>query len=148
MRLFILSTIGQRVTDARKAKGLSQKELAELIGTTQQTITNIETKSPDSRYYLKISEVLDVSYEWIVKGEKKAPGLNSTDDIESYIAMAEDAFMQAINSYKAISLQRGDNIASVDFELMNDAFMIALRGKITGDYVTASLNARDLKRKA
>ena len=35
-------TIGERITELRKSKELSQEELAEAVGTTRQTITSIE----------------------------------------------------------------------------------------------------------
>lgn len=148
MRLFILSTIGKRVAEARREKGLSQKELADEIGTTQQTITNIETKSPASRFYLKISEVLGVSYEWIVKGEAEQAPVDKNKLDDYYIRLSEEAFEQAVTSYKAVCLGRGDSIDNIDFELMKNAFSISMRGKVTGDYVTASLSSQGLKKKA
>lgn len=148
MRLFILSTIGRRVAEARRERGLSQKELADEIGTTQQTITNIETKSPSSRYYLKISEVLGVPYHWLMKGEADQNPVDKGKLEEYYIRLSEEALDQAITSYKAVCLGRGDSIDSVDFELMKSAFKISMRGKVTGDYVTASLSAQGLKKKA
>lgn len=148
MRLFILSTPGRRVAELRREKNLSQKDLADMIGTTQQTITNIETKSPQSRYYLAISEVLDVPYEWIMKGEKTAKPKSGDKGEEYYIRVSEEAFDQAITSFKALSLQRGDDVSGVDFDLLKSAFKISMRGKVTGDYVTASLAAQSLKKKA
>jgi transcriptional regulator with XRE-family HTH domain len=148
MRLFILSTPGRRVAELRREKNLSQKDLAEMVKTTQQTIANIESKSPQSRYYFSISEVLDVPYEWIMKGEKNHPAPTSGNGDEYYIRVSEEAFEQAVTSFKALSLQRGDDVAGVDFSLLKSAFKIAVRGKITGDYVTASLTAQSLKKKA
>lgn len=48
----------------RLSKGLTQKELAEIVGTTQTTITNIEkgiTKSPSFDIALKIADALGES---------------------------------------------------------------------------------------
>lgn len=148
MRLFILSTPGRRIAEARREKGMSQAELADLVNTTQQTIGNIETKSPSSRYYLPISEALGVSYEWILKGDTSITPKQTGADPEYYIKLSEEAFDQAITSFKALSLQRGDDIGSVDFNLLKSAFSISIRGKVTGDYVTASLSAQALKKKA
>lgn len=148
MRLFILSTPGRRVAEVRKERGLSQKDLADKIGTTQQTITNIETKSPSSRYYIAISEVLNVPYEWIMKGETTITPKNKDKGDEYYIRVSEEAFDQAVTSFKALSLQRGDDLSGIDFDLLKSAFSISVRGKLTGDYITASLAAQALKKKA
>ena len=55
-------TIGERIKQARKAKGLKQKELAEKIGMTPQSICRYEAdgRRPKADAMLKIAEVLGV----------------------------------------------------------------------------------------
>ena len=55
-------TIGERIKQARKAKGLKRRELAEKIGTTPQTICRYEAdgRRPKVDAILKIAEVLGV----------------------------------------------------------------------------------------
>ena len=55
-------TIGERIKQARKAKGIKRKELAEKIGTTPQTICRYEAdgRRPKVDAMLKIAEVLGV----------------------------------------------------------------------------------------
>lgn len=143
-----MSTPGRRIAESRREKGLSQSELADMVNTTQQTIGNIEKNSPSSKYYLPISEALGVPYEWIVKGETSITPKQDGKDAEFYIRISEEAFDQAITSFKALSMQRGDDVACFDFDLLKSAFKISMRGKVTGDYVTASLAGQALKRKA
>lgn len=57
-----------RLTEARKAKGLSQKELADLIGVTQTTMSHWEKANelPASAIpFLKMSMALDVPLDWL-----------------------------------------------------------------------------------
>jgi len=55
-------TIGERIKEARKAKGLKRKELAEKIGTTPQTICRYEAdgRRPKVDAMLKIAEALNI----------------------------------------------------------------------------------------
>ena len=57
-----------RLTEARKAKGLSQRELAEMIGVTQTTLSHWEggDELPASAIpFLKMSLALDVPLDWL-----------------------------------------------------------------------------------
>lgn len=63
-------TVGQRLREARKEKGLTQQELAE---EAEVLITNIShwerDKNEPSLYNIwKICEVLEVSIDWIAEG--------------------------------------------------------------------------------
>ena len=55
-------TIGERIKQARKAKGMKRKELAEKIGTTPQTICRYEAdgRRPKVDAMLKIAEALNI----------------------------------------------------------------------------------------
>ncbi|WP_274570650.1 helix-turn-helix transcriptional regulator [Neisseria leonii] len=51
-----------KLTDARKRKGLTQKELAELVGCTQTNISHIELgrQVPSRELGKKLAEVLEM----------------------------------------------------------------------------------------
>ena len=55
-------TIGERIKQARKAKGLKRRELAEKIGTTPQTICRYEAdgRRPKVDAMLKIAEAVNI----------------------------------------------------------------------------------------
>jgi transcriptional regulator with XRE-family HTH domain len=58
---WFFARIAEQVTDQRKARGLSQKELAELTGTTQSAIARLESggRPPRIDTLLRIAEALD-----------------------------------------------------------------------------------------
>lgn len=65
------------IRDARKAKGLTMKELGERIGCTEAAVSNYErgTRQPDFETLLKISEALDTTIDYLARGcqdEKKS----------------------------------------------------------------------------
>lgn len=64
-------TIGKRIVEARRKKGLKQIELARLLNIKQQTIHSIESgqvKQP--RQIKRIAELLNVSIEWLLFGSE------------------------------------------------------------------------------
>lgn len=58
---WFFARIADQVTEQRKARGLSQKELAELTGTTQSSIARLESggRPPRIDTLLRIAEALD-----------------------------------------------------------------------------------------
>lgn len=72
----VLQTLGQRIVAARLAQKpgrLSQRRLAELIGMSAKSLNQIErgeTVDPRSSVVCALSEVLGVSTDWLLKGDK------------------------------------------------------------------------------
>ncbi len=65
------NTISQRVKQRRTEIGLTQSEVAELAGITQQSFQQIEageTKRP--RHLLEIAQALKCSAGWLVFGDE------------------------------------------------------------------------------
>jgi transcriptional regulator with XRE-family HTH domain len=58
---WFFARIAEQVVDQRKARGLSQKELAELTGTTQSAIARLESggRPPRIDTLLRVAEALD-----------------------------------------------------------------------------------------
>ena len=71
-RLRPMKTIGERIRDRRKEKGLRQSDLAESAGIDQSTISDIEKHNADfsARNLMKIAEALEVTPEWVMRGTK------------------------------------------------------------------------------
>lgn len=66
MNLKSIPTLADRLKYIRKMKDLSQIELAELAGTTQQAIQQAESgKAQNPRYLHKIALELGIPYEWL-----------------------------------------------------------------------------------
>lgn len=65
-------TLGQRIKELRKRKGISQEKLAELVGLEPPSICNIETgrNYPTFQNLEKIIDVLDVNFLDVFKFEQ------------------------------------------------------------------------------
>ncbi len=59
-----MMTIGEQIQTFRRAKGLTQQSLADLLGVTRSTVSNYEAgrRMPDGEMLLKISEVLECRF--------------------------------------------------------------------------------------
>ena len=59
---------GQRIKEERQIKGLSQKQLAELISTTQSTIGKYEREElqPNVEIIAKLCKIFDVSADYLL----------------------------------------------------------------------------------
>lgn len=70
---------GEILTSLRKAKGLSQEQLAETLNIARQTISKWELNqsTPDMNYIAKLSEFFNVSTDYLIKGEKEEMVLES-----------------------------------------------------------------------
>jgi transcriptional regulator with XRE-family HTH domain len=147
MRLFIVSTIGSRVREARIRAEMNQTELGEASGISQQMITKIEADGVKKPSGLEeIANALGVSYSYLKTGVVN-PVIDSTaTDAESYILTAKDALAESLNSMCAINIQNGVDKDKLDKALLGRAFEISLRGKLSGDYLTAALGMGGLKK--
>lgn len=63
--------IGARIKKARKLRGMSQDELAELVGVSQPSVSEWErgVSNPTMDSLGMVAKVLRVSLEWLGKGE-------------------------------------------------------------------------------
>lgn len=66
-------TLGQRLYEMRKAKGLSQEQTAEILGVTRQTISKWESDqtTPDFDKILPLCDLYNISSDELLKGETK-----------------------------------------------------------------------------
>ncbi|MCM1114505.1 MAG: helix-turn-helix domain-containing protein [Clostridium sp.] len=65
-------TLGNRLYEMRKSKGLSQEKAAEILGVTRQTISKWETNqsTPDFDKILPLCDLYEISTDELVKGIK------------------------------------------------------------------------------
>jgi transcriptional regulator with XRE-family HTH domain len=63
-----IELFGENLEKIRKLKGITQKELAEKIGTTQRVISHYESKvkSPPLKYIILIADALQVSVDTLL----------------------------------------------------------------------------------
>ena len=64
-------TLGERIRDERKKRGLSQEEQAEILNVSRQAITKRETDRgiPDIANLIRISEEFEISLDELIKGD-------------------------------------------------------------------------------
>lgn len=73
-RLAGMSTLKDRIKQAREFAGLKQKELAERVGVSQPVISQLERgESLKSVHLIKIAEVCGVSAAWLSSGKGRGP---------------------------------------------------------------------------
>lgn len=66
-------TLGQRILELRKSKGLSQEEVAEKLDVTRQTVSKWETdqSTPDYDKIIPICELFEITSDELLTGNKK-----------------------------------------------------------------------------
>lgn len=75
-------TIGQRIMNYRKAKNLSQEEVAEKLNVTRQTISKWETNlsTPDFDKIIPLCELFEISSEELLRGKVETKTENISDN--------------------------------------------------------------------
>lgn len=65
-------SIGERIADLRKARNLSQGQLADALDISRQAVSKWENDqaSPDTLKLVKLAEVLDTEVEYLATGRK------------------------------------------------------------------------------
>lgn len=80
-----MSIIGNKISERRKAKGLTQEELAELSKVNLRTIQRIENdeNEPRGKTLILICEVLDINLEDLLNSKKQIE--NNINQLHGYI---------------------------------------------------------------
>ncbi len=65
-------SIGERITSLRQAQGLSQGDLANILGISRQAVSKWENDQscPDTLKLIKLADVLDTEVEYLATGRK------------------------------------------------------------------------------
>ena len=76
-------SLGERITELRKAQNLGQTELAQAMGVTRQAVSKWESDKtcPDTLKLIQLSEVLNTEVEYLATGRKpvyQSPPINVT----------------------------------------------------------------------
>lgn len=68
-------SIGQRITELRKEKNISQNQLAKALAVSRQAVSKWENdqSSPDSLKMIKLAEFLDTDVEYLTTGRAVVP---------------------------------------------------------------------------
>jgi transcriptional regulator with XRE-family HTH domain len=86
---------GDRVQAARKTAGLSQTDLAALIGLTRSSVANIEAgrQASSAEGAVAIANALGVGVQWLLTGDSKIAPLR--DPIDRHVVRDLDAVLGA-----------------------------------------------------
>jgi len=65
-------SLGERITELRKASGMSQYDLAKAIEVSRQAVSKWESdqSSPDARNLVRLTEILDTDLEYLTTGRR------------------------------------------------------------------------------
>lgn len=79
-----MDTLGQRIIELRKKKGLSQTDLAKIVGLSYAQIGRYETKGtqPPAEALKKIADALDTTVDYLVYGDTEEKAKASLKDSE------------------------------------------------------------------
>ena len=74
-------TLGEKITEARKKKGMSQIDLADAMSVSRQSVSKWETgeSNPEISKLSQLAEVLDVSLDWLLSNDEDNTQKNSYD---------------------------------------------------------------------
>jgi transcriptional regulator with XRE-family HTH domain len=88
----IAMTLGHKIKDFRKAKQITQEELAKMFGVDRSTVGKWESDSskPDIEVLMKLSEIFDVSTDYLLgkvdysKLDVKYDSLRVAEEVKAY----------------------------------------------------------------
>ena len=65
-------SLGERITELRKASGMSQLELSRQMAVSRQAVSKWESdqSSPDASNLIRLSEILDTDIEYLTTGRR------------------------------------------------------------------------------
>ncbi|MCD7840150.1 MAG: helix-turn-helix domain-containing protein, partial [Erysipelotrichaceae bacterium] len=73
--------LADRIQALRKAKGISQEELADKIGVSRQAVSKWESEqsSPDMEKIILLSDYFDTTTDYLLKGVEPVEGIKKTN---------------------------------------------------------------------
>ena len=90
-------TLGEKITDLRKKRGLSQEELAITLGVSRQAVSKWETTEakPDTDKIVALAEFFEVTTDWLLRDiePQESPAGSAQDGIPSVQSMLRGAPM-------------------------------------------------------
>ena len=136
-----MATTADRIKQLRKKKGISQSELAELIGVKNNTVSTWErgTRKPDFEALNLLSDYFEVSFEYILgSSDKEEARVKPTQDELNELALAAlaDDLYDNMKKYCQLSTKSQKMIDALinatyqmekqDGELKGDTFRVTI----------------------
>ena len=136
-----MATTAERIKQLRKKKGISQSELAEVIGVKNNTVSTWErgTRKPDFEALNLLSDYFEVSFEYILgSSDKEEARVKPTQDELDQLALSAlaDDLYDNIKKYCQLSTKSQKMIDALinatyqmekqDGELKGDTFRVTI----------------------
>ena len=136
-----MATTAERIKQLRKKKGISQSELAEVIGVKNNTVSNWErgTRKPDFEALNLLSDYFEVSFEYILgSSDKEEARVKPTQDELDQLALSAlaDDLYDNMKKYCQLSTKSQKMIDALinatyqmekqDGELKGDTFRVTI----------------------
>jgi transcriptional regulator with XRE-family HTH domain len=113
----LIMSIEERLQTLRRAKGLSQEQLAEVLGVSRQAVSKWESGQslPEIEKLIAMSELFEVSIDHILKGTALPPhkGSRSSAVVGSQVISAVAAMLLAVGIIATVG-QLSDGMATMD----------------------------------
>ena len=136
-----MATTAERIKQLRKKKGISQSELAELIGVKNNTVSTWErgTRKPDFEALNLLSNYFEVSFEYILgSSDKEEARVKPTQDELDQLALSAlaDELYDNVKKYCRLSTKSQKMVDALinatyqmekqDGELKGDTFRVTI----------------------
>lgn len=91
--------MNNRIRELRKSKGITMKQLGQVVDLAESTISQYETgkREPDNETLLRISEYFGVTVGYLIGAEEKESGTSTVHDI------LDDVDVAFYGDYKELS---------------------------------------------
>ena len=92
-------TVGDRIQNLRKTKGMSQEELADKVGVSRQAVSKWESEqaTPDLEKVVIMSELFEVTTDYLLKGIEPV----KTDDHKTMADLVDQKILTEKNGKRA-----------------------------------------------
>lgn len=97
-----MGAIGKRIKKLRTDLGLSQREVSERVGVTQEAISGLERfpeRVPNSDTLQRLAKFFQVDAEWLLTGKGQQSPISSLTEGESELILLFRAMSQAGKDY-------------------------------------------------
>ena len=101
-----MSTLAERISSARKERGLSQEKLAERLNISRGACGHWErgTAAPSTQHLFLLSQILRINLNWLLTGEgnMEQVAVNEADDAK-YISIEDAELREVIDIFYRLS---------------------------------------------
>ena len=138
---------GKLLRDLRKAKGLTQKQVSEMLGVLPKTVSKWETGHgfPDISAISTLADILGVSERILLSGKltQNTHDAGNIKKIKFYVCEQCGSFMQGMGEsqviccgkpVKALDSKQADNNHSVTISEIEDDFYVKINHEMTKEH--------------